>query len=151
MAAYFFRRGAVVGPTHKCADAHAQSITFLTYKQVTKMKQWRTFYPLPRTSSLVFNILWLTFALSFLWFPYLGMVIFPCRNQRGSLHSKGDAVSQHSWSPYSHLDNDPTLNISTDGKFSTILLFSCVTIVLVCMQSQSLCQIQVFLRSHRLV
>ena len=31
--------------------------------------------------SIIYNVLWLVFALSFLWFPYIGMVTLPCRRK----------------------------------------------------------------------
>ena len=31
--------------------------------------------------SIIYNVLWLLFALSFLWFPYIGMVTLPCRRK----------------------------------------------------------------------
>lgn len=52
---------------------------------------------LPR-GGLIANMLWLVFALSFLWFPYIGMWLFPCQR----------TVKKHkhttSWSKY----DDPT-------------------------------------------
>ena len=35
---------------------------------------------IPLSRSIIHNLLWLVFALSFLWFPYIGMVTFPCRS-----------------------------------------------------------------------
>ncbi len=43
---------------------------------------------------LLANVLWLVFALSFLWFPYFGMWVFPCQQQREHKHHS------NSWSKY---------------------------------------------------
>ncbi len=40
------------------------------------------------------NVLWLVFALAFLWFPYIGMWVFPCQQQREHKHHS------NSWSKY---------------------------------------------------
>ena len=37
-------------------------------------------------SSIVLNFLWLLFATSFIWFPYIGMISIPCR--KGSTSTK---------------------------------------------------------------
>ena len=37
--------------------------------------------------SIIYNVLWLLFALSFLWFPYIGMVTLPCRQKPARRHA----------------------------------------------------------------
>ena len=49
-------------------------------------------------SSIILNLLWLLFATSFIWFPYIGMISMPCR--------KGSSTSEYSlrWSPNAKFD-----------------------------------------------
>ena len=75
------------------------------------MNHLRRFSPPPR-SGLVSNVLWLIFALSFIWFPYLGMVTFPCRHkdEKAAIANQGAP-----WSPYGkpELGN---FNVSSSSK-----------------------------------
>ncbi len=52
-------------------------------------------FPLPRT--VLQNLLWLAFALSFLWFPYIGMVTFPCRRNPASDRKRASSRSSYVW------------------------------------------------------
>lgn len=77
------------------------------------MNQLRAISP-PRTG-LVSTLLWLIFALSFIWFPYLGMVTFPCRNSKDSTTTTASRFSTP-WSPYSQQDNHSALNFTATGQ-----------------------------------
>lgn len=57
---------------------------------------------------LLANAIWLVFALSFLWFPYIGMLVFPCQEKSGD--------QRHHSSLWSKYDTNELMDYSKIGE-----------------------------------